>query len=153
MKKLTLILSLFLSLSVHAQDFRLTDRGYFKSGGVDVMAFDDIYPEGHQGGVSVIMHGNRVATNGDLRLEETPGQWQAVPKQLKRTAQDNTISTTLAYPDSARHMTGFNPMIYPDLHFSYNVSVKSIGDAVEVTVDLDKPLPLLCGAQAPRGFL
>ena len=126
---------------VYAQSFRLTDRGYFQSGGVDVMAFDDIYPEGHQGGVSVIMHGNRVATNGDLRLEETPGQWQAVPKQLKRTAKDNTISTTLCYPDSSRHMTGFNPMVYPDLHFSYNVSVKAIGNAVEVTVDLDKPLP------------
>ena len=103
------------SEGVSAQSFRLTDRGYFQSGGVDVMAFDDIYPEGHQGGVSVIMHGNRVATNGDLRLEETPGQWQAVPKQLKRTAKDNTISTTLCYPDSSRHMTGFNPMVYPDL--------------------------------------
>ena len=42
------------------------------------MAFDDIYPEGHQGGVSLIMHGNRIATNGNLRLEPTPGQWQPV---------------------------------------------------------------------------
>lgn len=142
MKKLLLTTSLLLAaLSASAQSFHLTNRGYFQSGGVDVMAFDDIYPEGHQGGVSVIMHGNRVATNGDLRLEETPGQWQAVPKQLKRTAKDNTISTTLCYPDSSRHMTGFNPMVYPDLHFSYNVSVKAIGNAVEVTVDLDKPLP------------
>ncbi|MCQ2254676.1 MAG: glycoside hydrolase family 9 protein [Bacteroidaceae bacterium] len=142
MKKLLLTTSLLLTaLWASAQSFHLTNRGYFQSGGVDVMAFDDIYPEGHQGGVSVIMHGNRVATNGDLRLEETPGQWQAVPKQLKRTAKDNTISTTLCYPDSSRHMTGFNPMVYPDLHFSYNVSVKAIGNAVEVTVDLDKPLP------------
>jgi hypothetical protein len=50
------------------------------------MAFDDIYPEGHQGGISIIMHGNRVATNGDIRLEPTPGQWQPVPIQRDRTA-------------------------------------------------------------------
>ena len=45
--------------------------GYFKYRGVDIMAFDDIYPEGHQSGVSILMHGNRAATNGDLRFEQT----------------------------------------------------------------------------------
>ena len=141
MRKIALIISVLFSITLQAQNFQLTNRGYFKAGGVDIMAFDDIYPEGHQGGVSVIMHGNRIATNGDLRLEETPGQWQAVPKQLKRTAEGNAITATLCYPDSSRHMTGFNPMVYPDLHFTYDVSVKSIGNAMEVTVDLDKPLP------------
>ena len=38
----------------------LTSSGYFKNQGVDVMAFDDIYPEGHQGGVCIIMNGHRV---------------------------------------------------------------------------------------------
>ncbi|MBO9599761.1 MAG: hypothetical protein J7559_18300, partial [Cohnella sp.] len=62
------------------QGFKLNQAdGYFKNLGVDVMAFDDIYPEGHQSGVSIIMHGNRVATNGDIRFEQTPGQWQPVP--------------------------------------------------------------------------
>lgn len=56
----------------NAQEFKLNPSGYFQNGGVDVMAFDDIYPEGHQGGVCIIMHGNRVATNGDIRLEQTP---------------------------------------------------------------------------------
>lgn len=40
------------------------------------MALDDIYPEGHQGGVCIIMNGHRVATNGDIHLKATPGQWQ-----------------------------------------------------------------------------
>ena len=62
------------SSTLHAQDFKLTSSGYFKNQGVDVMAFDDIYPEGHQGGVCIIMNGHRVATNGDIRLEATPGQ-------------------------------------------------------------------------------
>ena len=34
------------SSTLHAQDFKLTSSGYFKNQGVDVMAFDDIYPEG-----------------------------------------------------------------------------------------------------------
>lgn len=126
-----------------AQEFKLGDNGYFRNQGVDVMGFDDIYPEGHQGGVSLIMHGHRVATNGDIRLEPTPGQWQPVPKQRNRTLDlsANTITTHLSFPDSSRHMTGFNPMIYPDLAFNYTVTIKGEGNKVIVTVDLDRPVP------------
>lgn len=126
---------------VQAQEFKLTPSGYFKNYGVDIMAFDDIYPEGHQGGVCIIMNGNRVATNGDIRFEATPGQWQPVPKQLNRKLGENSITATLCYPDSSRHLTGFNPMIYPDFQFNYIVKVEGKGDHVEVTVDLDRPVP------------
>ena len=117
--------------------------GYFRRDGVDVMAFDDIYPEGHQSGVSIIMHGNRVATNGDIRFEQTPGQWQPVPKQGKREFDEaaNTITTHLRYPDESKHLKGFNPMIYPDFCFGYSVCVKGEGASVIVTVDLDEPVP------------
>ncbi|MDR0430499.1 MAG: glycoside hydrolase family 9 protein [Tannerellaceae bacterium] len=126
-----------------AQEFKLSSSGYFQDRGVNVMAFDDIYPEGHQGGVSLLMHGNRVATNGDIRLEPTPGQWQPVPKQQNRKldATSNTITAWLGYPDSSRHLTGFNPMIYPDLVFNYTVTVKGEGGSIIVTVDLDRPIP------------
>lgn len=130
-----------LSSPAQAQEFKLTPTGYFKNYGVDVMAFDDIYPEGHQGGVCIIMNGNRVATNGDLRFEATPGQWQPVPKQLNRKIEDNSITATLCYPDSSRHLTGFNPMIYHDFQFNYTVKVEGKSDHVEVTVDLDRPVP------------
>lgn len=129
---------------VQAQSFKLdTAAGYFRNQGVEVMAFDDIYPEGHQSGVSIIMHGNRVATNGDLRFEPTPGQWQPVPAQRKRIpdAAANTIATSLSFPDSSRHLKGFNPMIYPDFEFNYTVSVRGEGSSVVVTVDLDRPVP------------
>ena len=117
--------------------------GYFQNHGVDVMAFDDIYPEGHQSGVSIIMHGNRVATNGNLRFEETPGQWQPIPKQGERTLDEDagTITTCLSYPDLSRHLVGFNPMIYPDFAFEYTVTAAAKGDTVEITVDLDRPVP------------
>ena len=120
-----------------------TDTGYFRNNGVDVMAFDDIYPVGHQSGVSIIMHGSRIATNGDIRFEQTPGQWQPVPKQQERILdkEKNTIITKLGYPDYAAHLKGFNPMIYPDLEFNYEISVTGQEDSVAVNVSLDRPIP------------
>lgn len=117
--------------------------GYFTNKGVDVMAFNDIYPSGHQSGVSILMHGKRVATNGDVRFEQTPGQWQPVPKQDERTVDEktNSIATKLSYPDLSEHLRGFNPKIYPDYQFEYTVTVKGQGPSVLVTVDLDKPIP------------
>ena len=141
MKKLFGFLLLLTVQIVSAQDFQLTEGEYFNHCGVDVMAFSDFYPEGHQGGVCVIMNGHRVATNGDIRLEATPGQWQPVPKQLSRKAGNGQIITTLCYPDSSRHITGFNPMVYPDFAFTYEVKVESQGDHIVVTVNLEKPVP------------
>lgn len=117
--------------------------GYFRNQGVDVMAFDDIYPAGHQSGISIIMHGRRLATNGDIRFEPTPGQWQPVPKQGERALDEetNTITTQLTYPDLSNHLRGFNPMIYPDYQFTYIVTVKGQDDSILVTVDLDRPIP------------
>ena len=126
------------------QEFKLNAAaGYFQNVGVDVMAFDDIYPEGHQSGVSIIMHGSRVATNGDIRFEQTPGQWQPVPKQNTRALDEaaNTITTSLSYPDEKRHLTGFNPMVYPDFAFDYTITVKGEGASIVITADISKPVP------------
>ena len=143
MKTRSIIAGILLCMAsaMPAQEFKLNKEGYFNSGGVDVMAFSDFYPEGHQGGVCVIMNGKRVATNGDIRLEATPGQWQPVPKQLGRKVEANSIVTTLAYPDSSRHETGFNPMTYPDYVFNYEVRLEAQGKSLVVTVDMDKPVP------------
>ncbi len=121
----------------------INDKNYFELPGLNVMVFEDIYPEGHQGGVGIIQQGIRVATNGDLRLEPTPGQWQPIPKVGKRTIDrdGNLISVKLWYPDSSINRKGFNPVIYPDLRFTYTVNVKGEGDNIIITVDLDKPLP------------
>ena len=141
MRKMMLAVLLAVVSTMSAQDLKLNDSGYFTAGSVDVMAFSDFYPEGHQGGVSVLMKDHRVASNGDIRMEATPGQWQPVPKQLKREIEGNAIVTTLCYPDSSRHMTGFNPMVYPDYQVIYKVRVEPQGDGILVTVDLDKPVP------------
>lgn len=142
---LTVACLLIMSLNGFAQQdqFQLNDQEYFENSGVSVMAFSDFYPQGHQGGVTIIMHGIRIAANGDLRLNEAPGQWQPIPKQKKRVTDkaEKLITTYLTYPDSAINRKGFNPIIYPELYFNYTVKTRAEGGSVIVTVDLDRPLP------------
>ena len=141
-KVITILLGFAISLALAgAQEFKLTESGYFKAGGVDAMAFDDVYPEGHQGGVAVIMNARRMLTNGDLRFEPTPGQWQPLPKQIRREMLGDKIVTYLAWPDSSKHDTGKNPGYYPDINLTYTVTLEAYGKGLRVTLDLDKPIP------------
>ncbi|MEX0601792.1 MAG: glycoside hydrolase, partial [Bacteroidota bacterium] len=80
---------------------RINAEGYYEAPGVNVMVFDDFYPEGHQGGVTIVQCGVRLAANGDLRLEPTPGQWSPVPAVGPRRVDTagGKIAVTLWYPD------------------------------------------------------
>ncbi len=92
-KKLLSLVTILLLLvqTITAQIFKLNNKEYYQAGGTDVMVFSDFYPEGHQGGVCVIMNGQRIATNGDIRLEATPGQWQ--PENGRRGVVFNMLAT------------------------------------------------------------
>lgn len=126
-----------------AATLRLNDLEYLEMPGLNVMLAHDYYPEGHQGGVGVIQNGLRVATNGDIRLDRTPGQWQPLPKVGKRVVDRATqeISLHSEFPDESRNRKGFNPIEYPDLHLSYTIRVRPEGAAFRVIVDLDAPIP------------
>ena len=126
-----LALAILLPMALRGQDFKIGEGGYFRNEGVDVMAFYDFYPEGHQGGVCIIMNGNRVATNGDLRFEATPGQWQPVPRQISREVGKDAITAKLAFPDSSRIRRSSPPTPSSTLSISY------WGDTREAT-----PIPL-----------
>ncbi len=121
----------------------LNDLEYLEYQGVNVMLAHDFYPEGHQGGVGIIQNGERVATNGDIRLEPTPGQWQPIPKVGKRMVDraKQQISVHMHFPDSSINRKGFNPVIYPDLRFGYTTRVEPAGKGFRIIVDLDKALP------------
>ena len=130
--------------SADAPNLHLNERGYFAEPGLNVMVFSDYYPDGHQTGVTIVQHGVRVAANGDLRLEASPGQWSPMPATLTRTIDraHQTITQRLAYPDPSKNRTGFNPIVYPDLDLDYRVSVTpEAGDSFRIRVDLDQPLP------------
>ena len=100
------LVPLLLAASSDAQDLHLDEgRGYFTAPALDVIVFDDIYPDGHQTGVTIVQHGRRVAANGDVRLEPEPGQWSPMPVSAgKRTvdAATGTIAQTLRYPDPGK---------------------------------------------------
>ena len=124
--------------------WHLHPAGYFHQPGLEVTVFTDYYPDGHQTGVTVIQHGRRVAANGDLRLEISPGQWSPVPKGGTRLVDSaaGRITQTLWYPDSSKNRQGFNPISYPDLTFRYQVRVEALpGQAFRVAVDLEDPIP------------
>ncbi|MDR0973634.1 MAG: glycoside hydrolase family 9 protein [Prevotellaceae bacterium] len=129
---------------VYAQDgFKINSSGYFSNYGANVMVFNDMYPEGHQGGLTLVMNSFRIAGNGDVRLEVSQGQWQGLPRMRGRNVDPatNTITVRESYPDSSKHLSGFNPMIYPDFAFNYTIKVRGEGENIIVTVDLDKPVP------------
>lgn len=122
---------------------KINELEYFELPGLNVMAFSDFYPDGHQTGLTIIQHGKRTAANGDVRLEPSPGQWSPMPMVVKRTVDisKNQITTFLSYPDSTKNRKGFNPIEYPDLKLNYLVRVVCEGKLIKVYVDLDKPLP------------
>jgi endoglucanase len=127
------------------QALQLGDKDYLTAPGLNVIVFDDIYPDGHQTGVTVIQQGTRVAANGDLRLEPEPGQWSPMPAAVGKHVVDRasgTITQALRFPNPAKNGHGFNLIFYPDLDLSYRVSVSPAGgNSFRITVDLDKPLP------------
>jgi hypothetical protein len=137
----------------------INDQDYFEMPGLNVLVYHNTFLEGHQGGVEIIQHGERVATNGELRLSPAPGQWQPVPQigegfqkegcsprtialQSRNVDREsNTITMPCRYPDRSRERKGFNPIIYPDLQIEYTVRVQAQGHSFTITVDLEEPLP------------
>ncbi|MFO7447156.1 MAG: glycoside hydrolase family 9 protein [Ignavibacteriaceae bacterium] len=125
------------------QELKINNSGYFETQGLNVIVHNDIYPEGHQGGITIIQHGVRVAANGDVSIQPTPGQWEPFPHFLnKEVMQDEgRIVVRLKYPDSTRILTDEQPVIYPDFEFYYKLNVVAEGNAFRIIVDLEKPLP------------
>jgi hypothetical protein len=122
---------------------QIHDEGYYESPGINIMMFDDFYPEGHQSGLTIIQCGTRVAANGDIRLEPTPGQWSPIPKVGEKhiDREKGIISVDLWYPDSSRNQKGFNPIYYSGSIIKYTVRTEAVGGSIRLIVDLEKPLP------------
>lgn len=149
MKKTSFAVSVFaatiaLAPCSFADELTINDKDYFEMQGLNVTVFSDIYPDGHQTGVTVIQHGSRVAANGDVRLEISPGQWSPVPVGGQQTVdkKTQTITQSLSYPDPSKDRKGFNPIIYPDLKFTYEVKVAALdNNQFKISVDFEKPIP------------
>src|SRR5882672_10054712 len=114
--------------AVAADGFKLNSQEYFERPGINVMYGQDYYPEGHQGGLSILMHDERIASNGDVRLEDSPGQWSPIPKPGKREVNAATQEIRVG-------------LSFPDVKLAYTVRVRPEGESIRVSVDFPAPLP------------
>jgi hypothetical protein len=115
-----------------AFNLKLNDRDYFETRGLNIMVFSNWY-NGHfsdskMSGVEIVHHGVRTVTNGDVRLDPTPEQWDAIPVFIERKVEKekNAIEAFLKYPD---------------YHFTYSIRAEARDGGIMLSVHLDKPLP------------
>lgn len=109
---------------------RLDRADYFEAPGVDWLIFSNVneglFADAKISGVELIQQGLRTATNGDVRLSATPGQWdpaaQFVSRRVDKAA--GVIEAVMEYPG-----------------FRYTVRAERRGSAVVLSVLLDQPLP------------
>ena len=115
-----------------AQDLRLNDLEYFERQGVNVLVFSNSFNGGFNdeknSGIEIIHHGVRTVQGGAVRLNNTPEQWDLVPKMSSRKVNqaNGSIEVTLRYDD---------------YDFESRIVVTGKGKAVEIAVYLDKPVP------------
>ena len=122
----------FAAVTAHADSLKLSEQEYFTTTGVDILVFSNwyngLFSDSKMSGIELIHHGVRTATNGDVRLNATPEQWDPIPEFVDRKAdrKTNLIRASLKYPD---------------YRFEYSIQVEARDDAVEISVDLPEPLP------------
>ena len=132
MKQLLLLFTTLLALPAISQDLQLNDREYFERQGVNVLVFSNSFNGGFNdeknSGIEIIHHGVRTVQGGAVRLNNTPEQWDLVPKMTNRKVDREKGSIEVG-------------MRYDDYDFDSRVVVTAKGKAVEIAVYLDKPVP------------
>ncbi|MCB0597513.1 MAG: glycoside hydrolase family 9 protein, partial [Phaeodactylibacter sp.] len=134
LRLLPLLAAAIFAFSIHstAQPLQLNDQGYFEKQGANIFVFSNwyngLFSDSKISGVEIIHHGVRTATNGDVRLDNTPEQWDAIPQFVERKVDEaaNSIEAFLRYPDYG---------------FDYSIKAVADGDEVRLSVHLEKPLP------------
>ena len=131
---LAIALALTIAPLAHAKNARLAlnEKDYFETQGLNVLVFsnwyDGLFSDAKISGVELIHHGKRTATNGDVRLNPTPEQWDMTPmfKERKINRDDQSIEAFLHYPDH---------------NFDFSIKVTPNKTGVRITVNLPAPLP------------
>jgi endoglucanase len=124
----------FVLISGHsaAQKLQLNDQEYFETNGINVWVFSNQYNgmffDEKTAGIEIIHHGMRTATGGAVRLQNTPEQWDLIPKVAERKVDKaaKTIDVVLRYEE---------------YDFNSRVSVTPKDEGFIISVYLEKPLP------------
>ena len=132
MKRLFISLALASAPVCQAQELKLNDLEYFERQGVNVLVFSNSFNGGFNdeknSGIEIIQHGVRSVQGGAVRLNNTPEQWDLVPKMTNRKVDKENGSIEVT-------------MRYDDYDFDSRAVVTAKGKAVEIAVYLDKPVP------------
>src|SRR5947199_6709890 len=132
--RVCLLLALSSCSSLFGTDFamRVTDKDYLDTQGFSVFLYDStyhpIFVDQKNTAMEMILHGQRIATNGDVRLMPTPEQWDLVAT-LKDRHADKANSRLTA------------DLAFPTFDFSYTLEVAAEPGGVKVSINLEKPLP------------
>lgn len=131
--RLILLAMVFMMASFsRAQDLWLNDSDYFERQGVNVLVFSNSFNGGFNdeknSGIEIIQHGVRNVQGGAVRLNNTPEQWDLVPKMTYRKVNRDQGSIEVG-------------LRYEDYDFDSRLVVTAKGKAVEIAVWLDKPVP------------
>lgn len=129
-----LLLALFSGLPLFGADFtmKVTESGYLDTQGFSVIlyhsTFHPIFVDQKNTAMEIILHGQRIATNGDVRLVPTPEQWDTVAqlKDRQADAENSRLSAQLSFPD---------------YKMDYRLEVAAEPGGVRVSVNLERPLP------------
>ncbi len=115
-----------------AAELHINDLDYLEARGLSVLVYQNqfhaVFRDQKLGGVEMILHGERIATDGEVRLLPAPEQWDAVPTFVER-----------------KHGAGADQLIaysgYPDQQLSYRIEVTAEPQGFRIAVHLDHPLP------------
>jgi len=136
MNILTGCIFILVSFSLFAQNskkvLKLSDLDYYETDGLNILVFSNWYDgnfsDAKMSGIEIIHHGVRTVTNGDVRLNPTPEQWDPIPKFEERKVKrdNNVIEAWLSYP------------VYD---FKYSIRAEITEKDFVIRVILDQPMP------------
>ena len=132
--RVCLLLALISVPGLSGADFvmKMTDKNYLDTRGFSVFLYDSTYHpvfvDQKNTAMEMILHGQRIATNGDVRLMPTPEQWDLVATLKGR------------YADKAKSRLNAD-LAFPTFDFSYTLEVTAEPGGVEVSINLHRPLP------------
>lgn len=130
--QLIFLLLILTTSSLKSQDLQLNKEAYFETNGVNILAFSNwyngLFSDSKISGIEVIHHGVRTVTNGDVRLHDTPEQWDAIPTFVRRE-----VDTLNQQIDTYQK--------YPEYDFEYMLRAQKKGNTVILSVHLDNKLP------------
>jgi len=114
------------------KNLQLNELDYFETTGLNFLVFSNWYSgyfsDSKISGIEIIHHEVRTATNGDVRLNPTPEQWDPIPEFIERKV-DSVNHSIEAY------------LSYPDYDFGYMIKAETQNGGMLLSVYLEEPLP------------